>query len=92
MAAADASPTITIYTSAFCAYCVAAKNLLKSRGASWVEVRVDLDASRREEMLSRTRRASVPQIFIGDVHVGGFDELAALDRNGELAPLLAGSP
>ena len=89
MAAADPSPNIIIYTSAFCAYCVAAKNLLKSRGANWTEVRVDLDAGRREEMLARARRSSVPQIFIGDVHVGGFDELAALDRKGELASLLA---
>jgi glutaredoxin 3 len=87
---ADPSPSITIYTTNFCAYCVAAKNLLKSRGASWREVRVDLDAAGREEMRSRANRTSVPQIFIGDVYVGGFDELAALDRKGELAPLLAG--
>ena len=88
---ADASPTITIYTSNFCAYCVAAKNLLKSRGYNWTEVRVDLDATGRQEMLARANRSSVPQIFIGDVYVGGFDELAALDRKGELAPLLAGA-
>ena len=88
---ADASPTITIYTTNFCAYCVAAKNLLKSRGASWTEVRVDRDAAGREEMLARARRTSVPQIFIGDLYVGGFDELAALDRKGELASLLAGA-
>jgi glutaredoxin 3 len=88
---ADASPTITIYTSNFCAYCVAAKNLLKSRGYNWTEVRVDLDATGRQEMLARANRSSVPQIFIGDVYVGGFDELAALDRKGELAPLLVGA-
>ena len=86
---ADPSPTITIYTSAMCAYCGAAKNLLKSRGASWNEVRVDLDRAKREEMLARAKRTSVPQIFIGDLHVGGFDELAALDRKGQLASLLA---
>ncbi len=83
------SPTITIYTSAMCGYCMAAKNLLKSRGASWNEVRVDLDRGKREEMLARAKRTSVPQIFIGDLHVGGFNELAALDRKGELMPLLA---
>lgn len=87
-----ASPIITIYTSAMCGYCSAAKNLLKSRGASWVEVRVDLDRTKREEMLARAKRTSVPQIFIGDFHVGGFDDLAALDRKGELMPLLAASP
>ena len=92
MADAATSPTITIYTSGFCAYCVAAKNLLKSKGLAWNEVRVDTDPSRRDEMRARTRRTSVPQIFIGDVHVGGFDELAALDRKGELAPLLAATP
>ena len=71
---------------------MAAKNLLKSRGASWTEVRVDLDPVRRTEMLARARRTSVPQIFIGDLHVGGFDELAALDHKGELAPLLVATP
>lgn len=89
MADAAASPTITLYTSAMCGYCVAAKNLLKSKGLTWNEVRVDIDPDRRAEMLARARRTSVPQIFIGDVHVGGFDELAALDRKGELTALLA---
>jgi glutaredoxin 3 len=88
---ADASPPITIYTTNFCAYCVAAKNLLKNRGASWTEVRVDLDAARLSEMLARAKRTSVPQIFIGELHVGGFEELAALDHKGELVPLLAGA-
>ena len=92
MADAAASPTITIYTSGFCAYCVAAKNLLKSKGLAWNEVRVDTDPTKRNEMLARAKRTSVPQIFIGDVHVGGFDELAALDRKGELAPLLVATP
>lgn len=92
MADAAASPTITIYTTNFCAYCVAAKNLLKSRGASWTEVRVDTDSAKRDEMLARARRTSVPQIFIGEVYIGGFEELAALDRKGELAPLLAVVP
>jgi glutaredoxin 3 len=71
---------------------VAAKNLLKSRGANYREVRVDLDAEQRAEMLARTRRTSVPQIFIGQTHVGGFEELIALDRAGGLKPLLENSP
>ena len=81
-------PPITMYTTAVCPYCVAAKNFLKSRGATWDEVRVDLDFARRQEMLARTNRTSVPQIFIGDTHVGGFDDMVALDRAGGLKPLL----
>ncbi|HBD19438.1 MAG TPA: glutaredoxin 3 [Arenimonas sp.] len=77
-----------MYTTAVCPYCVAAKNFLKSRGASWEEVRVDLDLERRQEMLARAKRTSVPQIFIDDTHVGGYDDLVALDRAGGLAPLL----
>ncbi|KFN46102.1 hypothetical protein N790_08880 [Arenimonas malthae CC-JY-1] len=79
-----------MYTTAVCPYCVAAKNFLKSRGASWEEVRVDLDLERRQEMMARARRTSVPQIFIDDTHVGGYDDLVALDRAGGLAPLLEG--
>lgn len=79
---------VLMYTTAICPYCVAAKNFLKSRGASWTEVRVDTDPARRAEMMDRTRRTSVPQIFIGDRHVGGYDELVALDRAGSLKPLL----
>lgn len=77
-----------MYTTAICPYCVAAKNFLKSRGASYTEVRVDIDPVRRAEMLQRAKRTSVPQIFIGDVHVGGYEDLVALDRAGELKPLL----
>jgi glutaredoxin 3 len=79
---------IVMYTTAVCPYCVAAKNFLKSRGASWDEVRVDLDFARRREMTDRTGRTSVPQIFIGETHVGGFDDMVALDRAGGLKPLL----
>lgn len=81
-------PEILIYTTAVCPYCVAAKNFLKSRGASWNEVRVDIEPARRDEMRARSRRTSVPQIFIGDRHVGGYDDLVALDRAGGLKPLL----
>lgn len=79
---------ITMYTTATCPYCVAAKNFLASRGAAWDEVRVDLDFDRRREMVERAQRTSVPQIFIGDTHVGGFDDMVKLDRAGGLKPLL----
>lgn len=79
---------ILMYTTAVCPYCVAAKNFLKSRGATWTEVRVDIDAERRAEMLARARRTSVPQIFIGDTHVGGYEDMVALDRAGGLKPLM----
>jgi len=82
---------VLMYTTAICPYCVAAKNFLKQRGASYTEVRVDTDLARRQEMMQRTRRTSVPQIFIGDTHVGGYDELVALDRAGGLKPLLEGA-
>jgi len=83
-------PKITLYTSAMCGYCVAAKNFLKSRGLAWDEVRIDLDPAERERMVARARRTSVPQIFVGDTHVGGYDDLMALHRAGKLEPLLAG--
>ena len=83
-------PEITIYSTAVCPYCVAAKNFLKSKGHTWNEVRIDLDPAEREKMMTRTRRTSVPQIFVGDVHVGGYDDMMALHRAGKLEPLLAG--
>ncbi|MEO8161956.1 MAG: glutaredoxin 3 [Arenimonas sp.] len=79
-----------MYTTAVCPYCVAAKNFLKSRGATWTEVRIDVDASARALMWEKTRRSSVPQIFINGTHVGGYDELVALDRSGGPKPLLEG--
>mgnify|MGYP006192979829 CR=1 FL=1 len=75
---------VQIYTSAMCGYCVAAKNLLKQKGFDYEEVRVDLDPARREEMMARARRTSVPQIFIDGEHVGGFDDLHALSKQGGL--------
>ena len=81
---------IVMYTTGSCPYCVMAEKLLKSKGVSEIEkVRVDLDPARREEMMSRTGRRTVPQIYIGDRHVGGYDDLAALDHAGGLDPLLA---
>ena len=87
---AAARPPITMYTSAVCGYCVAAKNFLRSRGLEWDEVRIDLDPVERERMVARTRRTSVPQIFVGEVHVGGYDDMMALHRAGRLDPLLSG--
>ncbi|MDP1697255.1 MAG: glutaredoxin 3 [Xanthomonadaceae bacterium] len=82
---------VLIYTSAMCPYCVAAKNLLVKKGAAYTEIRVDLDRGKREEMMARAKRTSVPQIFIGETHVGGFDDMVALDRKGGLEPLLGGA-
>lgn len=84
------TPVITLYGTSMCPYCVAAKNFLKSRGRNWVEIRIDTDPSQRAIMLARSQRSSVPQIFIGDVHVGGYEELVALDRRGGLQLLLEG--
>ncbi|WP_323848042.1 glutaredoxin 3 [Methylococcus geothermalis] len=75
-----------------CPFCSAAERLLKSKGVSEIEkIRVDLDASRLQEMIAITRRRTVPQIFIGDRHVGGFDDLAALEHAGQLDELLSGT-
>lgn len=82
---------VTMYSTAVCPYCVRAEQLLKQRGVTEIEkIRIDLDPGLRDEMMSRTGRRTVPQIYIGDTHVGGFDDLAALDRAGGLTPLLAG--
>lgn len=82
--------SVELYTTAICPYCVAAKNLLKQKGLDYAEIRVDLDIARRDEMLARSGgRRSVPQIFINDVHVGGFDDLVAADRSGRLAGILS---
>ncbi|WP_028770143.1 glutaredoxin 3 [Silanimonas lenta] len=83
---------VVMYTTAVCPYCVAAKNFLKQRGVEWREVRVDLDPAEREAMVARAGRTSVPQIFINGHHVGGFDDMVALDRAGGLVPLLEQAP
>lgn len=83
------SVPVLMYTTAVCPYCVRAKQLLKERGVEMIEeIRVDLDVERRDEMMQRTGRRTVPQIYIGDTHVGGCDELYALDKAGGLKPLL----
>ncbi len=84
------TPTITLYTSAICPYCTSAKNFLKSKGLDWTEIRIDTDPAERERMMARAKRTSVPQIFVGDVHVGGFDDMMALHRAGKFEPLLSG--
>ena len=86
---APSAPPITLYTSAVCGYCVAAKNFLRSRGLDWNEVRIDTDPAEREKMMARARRTTVPQIFVGDVHVGGYDDMIALHRAGKLDELLS---
>jgi glutaredoxin 3 len=86
------TPAITLYSTAVCPYCVMAKNFLKSKGREWTEVRIDTDPAEREKMVALTKRTSVPQIFVGDVHVGGYDDMMALHREGKLEPLLEGKP
>lgn len=82
---------VRMYTTQVCPFCVRAKALLKQRGVGKIdEVRVDLDLAQRDQMIELTGRRTVPQIFIGSTHVGGCDELMALDRSGGLTALLAG--
>lgn len=82
--------SIKIYTTPICPYCVRAKALLKKKGASYEEIDVFMDPDKREEMESISHRRTVPQIFIGDRHVGGCDDLYELEHEGKLDPLLAG--
>lgn len=80
---------IIMYSTAVCPYCIRAERLLNQKGISDIEkIRVDLDPSRRDEMIEKTQRRTVPQIFIDGLHIGGFDDLAALDHAGKLDPLL----
>jgi glutaredoxin 3 len=83
------SAKVTMYSTAVCPYCVRAEALLKQRGVTDIDkIRIDQDLAERDRMIERTGRRTVPQIYIGERHVGGFDDLAALDRAGELVPLL----
>lgn len=86
----EPNPTITMYTTAVCPYCNMAKAFLKSQNREVTEVRVDTDPQTRDAMVALTKRTSVPQIFVGDVHVGGYDDMMALHRQGKLIPLLDG--
>lgn len=80
---------VTIYSGNRCAYCNAAKRLLDSKGVTYTEINVNDDASQREQMIARSKRQTVPQIFIGDTHVGGFDDLVELNRENKLDELLS---
>ncbi len=81
---------VSMYCTAVCPYCNMAEKLLSRKGVTQIEkIRVDLDPAKREEMMARTGRRTVPQIYIDDFHVGGFDDLSALDQDGKLDPLLA---
>jgi glutaredoxin 3 len=81
---------VKMYTTQVCPYCLRAKSLLKQRGVVEIEeIRIDTDPAERDRMVELTGRRTVPQIFIGETHVGGCDDLMALDRSGGLAPLLA---
>ena len=81
---------VKMYTTAVCPYCIRAKQILKSRGVQDIEeIRIDMQPDERARMMEITGRRTVPQIFIGDVHVGGSDDLAALEREGKLDALLA---
>jgi len=83
-------PRIRMYSTAVCPFCVRAEILLKSKGVAEIEkIRVDLDPRQREEMMQKTGRRTVPQIYIGEMHVGGFDELAALEHAGRLEAFLS---
>ena len=84
-------PAVTVYTSGWCPYCERAKGLLKQKNVVFGEVNVEDDGKFREEMIARSNRRTVPQIFIGDRHVGGCDDLFELDRSGELDRLIQGA-
>jgi len=80
---------VTMYSTAVCPFCINAERLLKSKGVTEIDkIRIDLDPAKRDEMMAKTGRRTVPQIYIGEQHIGGFDDLAALDRAGGLTPLL----
>lgn len=81
---------IIMYTTSRCPYCLQAERLLKSKGFAIEKINIEASDALEEEMIRRTKRRTVPQIFIGEVHVGGYDDMVALDRQGKLDPLLAG--
>ncbi|MBK1617816.1 glutaredoxin 3 [Lamprobacter modestohalophilus] len=83
-------PIVEMYSTAFCPYCVRARRLLKQKGIEFEEIRVDKDQDQMRSMIQRSQRTTVPQIFIDERHIGGYDDMAALDRAGKLDPLLQG--
>ncbi|MEM1081181.1 MAG: glutaredoxin 3 [Pseudomonadota bacterium] len=78
------TPTILMYSRVTCPYCVAARNLLKSKQLEWQEISIDAEPDRRDEMIEKSGRKTVPQVFIGSIHVGGFDDLNAANQSGQL--------
>ena len=84
-------PVVTVYVSDWCPYCQRAKGLLQQKQVVFNEINVEEDEKFREEMIARSNRRTVPQVFIGDQHVGGYDELYALERSGELDRLIQGA-
>ena len=80
---------VTIYTRAFCPYCTRAVHLLQSKGVDFTEIDAGMDVEKRREMIQRSGRSTYPQIFVGDRHIGGCDDMMALERSGQLDPLLA---
>lgn len=84
-------PEVLMYTGNRCAYCNAAKKMLDSKGAEYTEINISEDSAMADEMIARTKRQTVPQIFIGDTHVGGFDDMAELNAEGKLDELLQGT-
>lgn len=84
------TPEVTIYTGHRCAYCNAAKRMLDSKNVAYNEININEDPTKAEEMVERTNRQTVPQIFIGETHVGGFDDMAELNSEGKLDKLLTG--
>lgn len=88
---ASTQPRVLMYSTAVCPYCVRAEQILRARGVTEIEkIRIDLDPAQRSEMMEKTGRRTVPQIYIGDTHVGGCDDLIALDQAGKLSLLIAG--
>ena len=86
------APQVVMYSTAMCPYCVRAKILLQSKNVEFEEIRIDHDRERMQEMMTRSNRRTVPQIFIDDFHVGGYDDMAELDAFGKLDPLLGLQP
>ena len=90
MNAAAGGPEVTMYATGWCPYCARARALLERKGVTWTEIDVEADPGRRAEMIEKSGRRTVPQIFVGDRHVGGSDDLHDLERSGQLDALLAG--
>lgn len=80
---------VTIYTRPFCGYCAQALSVLEQKGADFTEVEAGMDPAKRQEMMQRSGRSTFPQIFVGEQHIGGCDDMLALDREGKLDPMLA---